>query len=235
MTRPIPSSLQPPLPILINILSFTKLTINDYNGACGVNRTWCHAATHVPNAIVQFVHPKQYNMREQFGTCQWRAHLNRLPTAITDPSLLHPKKGFPRWINHNPILARELIRMSPYLLAIRKYPRAASFHDFPFTGDLTDLLPPNSNDPMLINGDLGVPVYTGPLLLSHKWKLSQLRSLNLRVDDRHQGEYQSGDHPAFFALDCIIAKFAQKKNSPKTNQKKRQLRPCTISSHRSNC
>jgi hypothetical protein len=138
---------------------------------------------------------------EQFGACQWRPHLSRLPTAITYAPLL---VQFNKWQADNPTLST-LIKMSPYLLAIRKYPRVASFHDFPFTQDLIHLLPPNWNNVCLVNGDMGMSVYTGSLLSSHRWNPSMLVSLvNMRSNYcRRVGEKQPNPAP-FLALKRII-------------------------------
>lgn len=205
--RSLPSSLQPPLPILIHILSFTKLTINDYKyGICGVNRQWCAAATNVPAATVQFIHHQQYQTRELFGACQWRAHLKRsTPSIVTNSRQLAAIK---KWNEANPLLLSIPVKMSPYLLAIRKYGHVASFHDFPFTKHLIDLLPADVKNIVLVNGECGLPIYTGPLLLSHSWKPSMLRSfVNLRSNDRScssvnvpSDDEQSGPYLALSAL-----------------------------------
>jgi hypothetical protein len=45
--------LQPPLPILVNILSYIEHEIHYYDGVCGVNKQWLMASQRVPNTIVR--------------------------------------------------------------------------------------------------------------------------------------------------------------------------------------
>jgi hypothetical protein len=192
------------------ILSYAPLTINDYNSVCGVSRTWCDAAAQVNNATVQFIHYPR-SLEHDWAHVQWRPTLKLLPTCITSADVM---KAFDKWCddNHRRRLEQR-VKMSPYLLATRKYPRVAHFVDFPLTNDLTDLIPPNNHDTIIMNGSLGTPPYTGPLLPSQQpngWQLSLLRSLvNLRVDDRrryHDGLYGGStmQHQRFQPLINVI-------------------------------
>jgi hypothetical protein len=52
--QPLSSRLQPPLPILIKILSYIEHEM-DYDAPCGVNQQWLMASQQVPNTTVKWV------------------------------------------------------------------------------------------------------------------------------------------------------------------------------------
>lgn len=207
-------SLQQPLPILTHILSYTILSVNDYDGINGVSRQWCNACSRVSAATVRFVHHSKYNTRQLFGTCQWRPTLTRSQTAVTDPCKLRTVN---EWQTKNPSRVNQRIAMSPYLLAIRKYPLVASFHDFPFTQDISHLLPPNQVDINVLGGGCIEPIYSGPLLCTHTWRLSQLRSLvNLRSHDRRHGnESPTTTIYAILAIGTLLVTNLVKQRTPR--------------------
>jgi hypothetical protein len=60
---PLPQRLQPPLPILINILSYIEHEVRSRDAPCGVNKQWLMASQQVPDTTVRWRHSRSWLYR----------------------------------------------------------------------------------------------------------------------------------------------------------------------------
>jgi hypothetical protein len=150
------------------------LTVNDRNGICGVNKQWCDAAMNVPSASVQFIQHDNDENGDSMDDGKRRLPLNRYNNC-GESQLLD------RW-------NKPIVSISPWLLAIRKYHRVASFHDFPLIRkpDILDLLRPSDTIslPAAAPSTTSSSALTSSLSSSSQWNISMLHSfINLRLYD----------------------------------------------------